>query len=226
MGFTERNFESTEYTAEELNPKKIIIISCEGRNTEPEYFKTIKEKLSDHISALIKVEIVPKNTNPSEPKDIVCNLDEFLHTEYDYKHEFDDELWVVWDRETIDSGRKKNIEKILPECREKNYNIAMTNPLFEFWLLLHVDDITKYDNETLFLNDWDTPSKNRRYIDKELSNILTNGYNKKNFNRDIVTKENIDKALEQEKIFETKLEEIMDNLGSNIGDLIRNIFKT
>jgi len=224
MGFKARNFETTEYIEEELNPKKIIIISCEGSNTEPAYFKAIKEKLSKHISALIKIELVPKEPGASEPKDIICNLDEFLHTEYDYKGEYDDELWVVWDREKVNT-RKANILKILPECREKNYNIAMTNPLFEFWLLLHVDDITKYDYEILFINDWDTPSKNRRYIDKELSNILTNGYNKKNFNRNIVTKENIYKALEQEKLFETKLEKIMDNLGSNIGDLIRNIFK-
>jgi len=225
MGFTERNFETSEYTEEELDPKKVIIISCEGSNTEPAYFKAIKEKLSEYISALIKIEIVPKESGASEPKDIVCNLDDFLHTEYDYKYEYDDELWVVWDREKVDA-RKKNILKILPECREKNYNIAMTNPLFEFWLLLHIDDITKYDNEILFINDWDTPSKKRRYIDKKLSNILTNGYNKKNFNRDIVTKENIDKALEQEKLFETEVERIMDNLGSNIGDLIRSIFKT
>jgi len=225
MGFKARSFETTEYIEKELNPKKIIIISCEGSNTEPAYFKAIKEKLSKHISALIKIELVPKEPGASEPKDIVCNLDEFLHTEYDYKGEYDDELWVVWDREKV-NARKENILKILPECREKNYNIAMTNPLFEFWLLLHVDDITKYNNETLFINDWDTPSKNRRYIDKELSNILTNGYNKKNFNRDIVTKSNIDKALEQEKLFETELEEIMNNLGSNIGDLIRTIFKT
>jgi len=225
MGFTERNFETTEYIEEELNPKKVIIISCEGSNTEPAYFEAIKEKLSKQISALIKIEIVPKEAGASEPKDIVCNLDEFLHTEYDYKYEYDDELWVVWDREKV-NARKEHILKILPECKEKNYNIAMTNPLFEFWLLLHVNDITKYDNEILYINDWDTPSKNRRYIDKELSNILSNGYNKKNFNREIVTKNNIDKALEQEKFFETKVENIMDNLGSNIGDLIRSIFKT
>lgn len=225
MGFKIRNFERTEYIEKELNPKKIIIISCEGSNTEPAYFKAIKEKLSNHISALIKIELVPKEPGASEPRDIVCNLDEFLHTEYDYKGEYDDELWVVWDREKV-NARKENILNILPECREKNYNIAMTNPLFEFWLLLHFDDITKYNTETLFINDWNTPSKKRRYIDKELSNILTNGYNKKNFNRDIVTKDNIDRALEQEKLFETELEEIMNNLGSNIGDLIRTIFKT
>ena len=225
MGFKTRKFETTEYTEEELNPKKIIIISCEGSNTEPAYFKAIKEKLSKYISALIKVELVPKEAGASEPKDIVCNLDDFLHTKYDYKSEYDDELWVVWDREKVDS-RKKHILEILPECKEKNYNIAMTNPLFEFWLLLHIEDITKYDNNKLYTNDRETASKKRRYIDKELSNILSNGYNKKNFNKDIVTKDNIDRALEQEKLFETEVEKIIDNLGSNIGDLIRSIFKT
>jgi len=223
MGFKIRSFETTEYIEEQLNPKKIIIISCEGSNTEPAYFKAIKEKLSNHISALIKIELVPKEAGASEPKDIVYNLDEFLHTKYDYKDEYDDELWLVWDREKVKS-RKENILAILPECQEKNYNIAMTNPLFEFWLLLHVNDVSKYNYETLFINTWDTPNKNRRYIDKELSNILTNGYNKKNFNRDIVTKDNINKAVEQEKLFENNIENIIDELGSNIGDLIHSIF--
>jgi uncharacterized protein (DUF2344 family) len=223
MGFKKRNFEITEYIEKELDPKKIIIISCEGSNTEPSYFETIKEKLYDDISVLIKIELVPKEAGPSEPKDIICNLDEFLHTKYDYKSEYNDELWLVWDREKVES-RKKHILATLPECKKKNYNIAMSNPLFEFWLLLHVVDITAYDNTLLYENDWISLSKNRRYIDKELSNILENGYSKKNFNKSIVTKNNINRALEQEKLFENNLEKIIDQLGSNIGDLIRSIF--
>ena len=60
MGFKARNFESTEYIESELNPKKRIIISCEGSNTEPAYFKAIKEKLSKYISVLIEIEVIEK----------------------------------------------------------------------------------------------------------------------------------------------------------------------
>ena len=38
-----------------------------------------------------------------------------------------------------------------------------------------------------------------------------------------MTKENIQRALEQEKLFENDLEKIIDNLGSNVGNLIRTI---
>ena len=221
MGFKDRGFGSPTYEEKSIEPERVIIISCEGSNTEPEYFETIKEKLSDYISVLIEIKIVPKAPGPSEPKDIVCNLEDYIIDQYDYKSDYD-EMWVIWDREKVEH-RKANILKILPECIEKNYHIAITNPLFEFWLLLHVEDITKYDYTILYNND--KVNTKRKFIDKELSNILEKGYNKKKgrFNKDIVSLENISRALKQEKKFENDLEKIIDNLGSNIGDLINKI---
>lgn len=137
-------------------------------------------------------------------------------------------MWVVWDREKVQK-RKDDILKILPACKEKNYNIAITNPLFEFWLLLHIVDILEYDNDILYKNDWMRPSKNKRFIEKELLSKLywIGGYNKKKgqFNKNIITKDNILKALEKEKLFENKFEDILDNLGSNMGELINKILK-
>ena len=59
MGFKNRDFDKPIYIEEEIEPEKVIIISCEGRNTEPEYFEAIKEKLSDFISVLVEIKIVP-----------------------------------------------------------------------------------------------------------------------------------------------------------------------
>ncbi len=52
-------------------------------------------------------------------------------------------------------------------------------------------------------------------------------YNKKKgqFNKNIVTKDNILRALEQEKLYENDLEKVIDTLGSNVGDLINKILK-
>lgn len=223
MGFNDSNFTIPIYTEKEKEPQKVIIISCEGSNTEPEYFEAIKEKLFDYIDVLLEVEIVPKEPGASEPKDIVCNLDEFIKEKYDYKSEHD-EMWVIWDREKVEA-RKKDILEMIPTCKEKNYNIAMSNPLFEFWLLLHVADINDYKNDDLYANE--KVNNCRRFIDKELSNLLENGYNKKKnkFNKDIVSRSNIMRAVEQEKLFENEFEKIIDNLGSNISELINKILK-
>jgi len=221
MGFTENTFDTPIYNEEEKEPQKVIIISCEGSNTEPEYFETIKHKLYKDISVLLEIEIVPKKSHASDPKSIVCNLDEYIEEKYGYQGEHD-EMWVVLDREKVQS-RKKNILEMIPICQEKNYHIAITNPLFEFWLLMHITDIRTYNYIDLYNNE--KVNTVRRFIDKELSNKLTNGYNKQKnkFNKNIVTKENILRAIEQEKNFEREVENIIDNLGSNVGSLVSKI---
>jgi len=229
MGFKNKSFDVPTYMEQDLDPQRVIIISCEGENTEPEYFHTIKEKLSDYIDVLVEIQIVERTVAGSQPQKIVCNLENFINDKYDYKSDYD-ELWVVWDREVVlDSQRKKDILEILPECKQKNYNVAITNPLFEFWLLLHIVDISLYENDILLKNEWQSPSKNRRFIDKEISEILMHeglgGYSKKRnkFNKNIISISNIRRALEQEKLFENEVEKIIDNLGANIGNLIRRI---
>ncbi|WP_157673896.1 RloB family protein [Cognaticolwellia beringensis] len=224
MGFKDRAFGEPIYDVGVENPKIVIIISCEGRNTEPEYFNTIKKKLNEHIPALIEIGVVPKDDNKSAPQQVMDNLESFIKDKYDYKSDYD-KLWIVCDTESDDEARKKQIKEIMPICDSKGYFLAICNPLFEFWLLLHIVDISTYDQGVLYRNKWETSSKKRRYIDKELSNQLINGYSKKagKFNTNIVSLENIRKALEQERLFTNNKDSIINNLGSNLGDLIRDI---
>jgi hypothetical protein len=223
MPFENRDFNTPDYLEETEEPKKVVIISCEGSNTEPEYFETVKRKLSDNLKNLVEVDIVPKPAGDSEPKAVLNNLEEHIKNKYDFR-KGSDILWLVIDRESVNS-RKKNIKNIYPECSKKGYFIALSNPLFEFWLLLHVADIKLYEPKILIQNSWVNASKNRRYIDKELSIILPNGYNKKKgkFNQDIVSLANLKQALSQEKLFCTSYPDILDSLGSNIGNLIDDI---
>ncbi|MEC6816980.1 RloB family protein [Photobacterium toruni] len=224
MGFKSRSFDKPVYEETVEDPIRVVIISCEGSVTEPEYFNAIKEKLSDYILPLVEIEIVPKKPGPSEPQDVLLNLEKYVE-KYDYKKGYD-ALWLICDREKV-SARKKGLLDIIPCCKEKGYSLAVVNPLFELWLLFHVGDIDSYNKDILFKNDWINSSKNRRFIDKELSNILENGYNKRKgrFNKDIVTLNNIKKALQEESKFENEITNILDNLGSNVGSLIRDILE-
>jgi hypothetical protein len=222
MPFENRDFNTPDYSEEIVEPKKVVIISCEGSNTEPEYFDTVKRKLSHYLKNLVEIEIVPKFPGDSEPMAVLNNLEDYIKNKYDF-NKGSDILWLVIDRESVEA-RKNNIKSIMPECNSKGYSVALSNPLFEFWLLLHIIDITTYDSELLLQNNWVNTSKNRRYIDKELSTILINGFNKKKgkFNQDIVNLENIKRAISQEKLFCTSHPDILDNLGSNIGELIQD----
>jgi len=224
MGFEPTNFDKPIYEEESVEPKKAFIISCEGENTEPEYFKTLKNILSDYINALVKIEIVPKLSG-SAPSNVVNDLQDYIKEKkdkYGYEQNYD-EFWIVIDREKQET-RKENILKILPICESDDIKIAIVNPVFEFWLILHlVDDIlSKYTNIELYENK--KISTKKRFLDKELSGIL-GSYSKKadKFPKEIISIENIKRAIEQEKLFENEVEKIIDNLGSNIGKLVGKI---
>jgi len=222
MGFKERNFGQPTYQQQEEEPTRVVIISCEGTNTEPEYFEAIKEKLKDNISSLIEIELAPKPSNASEPKDVLDNLEAFVE-KYDF-NKGHDSLWLVCDREKVIARKtgKRGLLEVIPLCEAKGYSIALLNPLFEFWLLLHLVDITTYNKDTLFENE--KISAKKRYLDQELTNIL-GVYNKKKgkFNKDIVSLDNVKRAIKQEKLFENDLTKIMDTLGGNLSSLINEI---
>lgn len=216
MPFKENSFSTPEYQELASDPKCVVIISCEGCKTEPGYFNAIKRKLSENLKSLVEIELVKKPNEGSDPRNVLQNLENHITAKFDFKQDIDI-LWLVIDRESVESRRNAILE-ILPICKEKDYKIALSNPTFEFWLLLHVAEIFNYDAEVLHANE--KVSQKRRFLDKELSNILDQGFNKSNFNEDIVSLENIRLALKQEKSFSNTLPELLDSLGSNMGNLI------
>ncbi len=55
-----------------------------------------------------------------------------------------DEFWLVCDCDHwINSGHIKNLTRVLQECRQKGIQIALSNPCFELWLLLHFAEFPK-----------------------------------------------------------------------------------
>jgi hypothetical protein len=220
MGFKERDFGKPSYEEESELPTKLVIISCEGSVTEPEYFQAITDKLKDYVTSIVQVKVVEKLGNNSEPADVLANINKYID-EYGYNKEYDS-LWLVCDREKV-IDRKNGLLAIKPVCDEQEISIALSNPLFELWLLMHVANIDDYDRGMLFDNG--KVGRNRKFIDKTLSDLMTNGYNKKRgrFNRDIVSLKNIKFAMEQSAKLSNTYPAILDNLGTNVSVLLEEI---
>lgn len=96
------------------------------------------------------------------------------------------------------------------------FQFCVTNPCFEFWLLLHFDEVFELDKEKLLDNPKATSK--RRYAENELRRIYPN-YNKSSYQAEFLVKD-IDKAIENEKKFCEDVECLKDSVGSNIGVLI------
>ncbi len=230
MGFEYQELSQRVEYEESIEEHKFIIIACEGESTEPQYFNHIKENMETKIN--IKMEILNRDKahqGSSSPTQVTQTLQSLTHErlqeikEKNLSLDSFDIYWIVIDRETQES-KIRNLEKALEICKEEEYNVALTNPNFEFWLLLHLENIEQYNYEDLAKNR--KPSKKaKRFIEKELSQRLEGGYGKKKggFNVNIMTIENIKRAIEQEGLFANSVEEIKYSLGSNVGRLVEEI---
>ena len=130
-----------------------------------------------------------------------------------------DQICLIVDRDKdsyVSTPENNQYKYVLDKCREMGFQFCVTNPCFEFWLLLHFDEVFTLDKEKMLENPKVTVK--RRYAEDELRKIYL-GYNKSSYHAEILVKE-IDKAIENEKEFCEDIEELECSVGSNIGRLI------
>lgn len=200
--------------------EKIIVLAFEGNNTERIYFEGLKDdsKFNDDLIYLHLLSRPKKDTN-SAPNHVFNKLKKEAKDEYNFNK--DDELWMI-----IDKDSWKNIPAIIELCKkQRNMFVAGSNPCFELWILLHVKKIAEITNEekaSLLSNIKISNRKN--YIDKYLSDILDDGYNKT-----IPKPERffpyIKLAIKQGKELDSINEDFPSKLGSHVYKIVEKITK-
>jgi hypothetical protein len=117
-----------DYGKTEQKDSRLIVIATEGDVTEPEYFNQI---IDLYHNSRIKLHIIKPIEHRSAPNHVLNNLNRYCKeiglTKNDY-------LFIVIDK---DRWTMKMLNKVASECEKKNYLLAISNPNFELWLLLH-----------------------------------------------------------------------------------------
>ena len=156
---------------------------------------------------------VPKNERVAFDNDLQLLGFDIEYRRYLRKYNNDNDVFCV----IIDRDEHSNINECLRYCKERKYNIFLTNPCFEFWLLLHLVDVKKdYSYEQILKNE--RFSNIHNFISKEVSTFA--GHGKKNINFDKNYLSRIDLAIQRANEFETNVDNLVDKVGTNIGDLI------
>jgi hypothetical protein len=111
------------------------LILCEGKVTEPSYFHAFKH---EHRSQLVRIEVVP---DCGVPKSLVEHaVERKAEAQREAKRHGDpylkwDEIWCVFD---VDAHPR--LEEAKNQARDNKLEVAISNPCFELWLLLHFQD--------------------------------------------------------------------------------------
>lgn len=147
--------------------------------------------------------------------------DIIISTNITYEPGFDKICLIVdRDKESFKaSSNNDQYEYVLQVCRDQNFGLYITNPCFEFWLLLHFDEVFCLDREMLLENPRVTAK--RKYTEQELRNLLP-GYSKGKYNADILSGK-IEKAIINAEQFCQDNILLRNELGSSVGLLIKEL---
>lgn len=163
------------------NAEKLFVLSYEGRETEKKYFDDFR--YSDLFNDSGLIETVPLKRPKGQGSDpfSVKKLLQIAKREYRFKNT--DEFWLIIDRDHWETIHNHSFDALVAECREEgNFYLAMSNPCFEIWLVLHFKNISAFTDEEkrLILENKKISSK-KHYIDELLGELQGDGrgYNKR-----------------------------------------------
>ena len=161
------------------------------------------------------------NENASRQISVMINEEIGLNYEITFDKEIDF-LCLVVDRD-VESFTDSQFDDVYNTCQEKNFRFLISNPNFEFWLLLHFDNVMELELEKIKKNEKiNLGSKSSiRYIPNELRKRLGK-YKKNRYDAESLV-HNINKAIKNEKEFCETLPDLKEKIGSNIGLFIEEL---
>jgi RloB-like protein len=118
---------------------RLFVIAAEGSVTEKQYFEGLREhQVID--PRRVRVEVIDaEDGTRSAPQHVLSRLDDFRQ-----RFQLDaalDQLWLVIDMDHWSApSHRPNLTLMIQEALQKGYFVAVGNPCFELWLLLHFTD--------------------------------------------------------------------------------------
>lgn len=112
---------------------RLAVIASEDLHAVEQYFAKFQTRR-------IKFLVLATEDGRSSPDAVMDRLDR-------YKTEWDvgdgDQLWVCLDTDHwIEPNHIQNLRIVVQQCKQKGYRLAISNPCFELWLLLHFQDFS------------------------------------------------------------------------------------
>lgn len=151
----------------------LIVVATEGRDDEQKYFNAVRLKCHA-IGSRLQLEVIPTNEHDRDPSHSSPKyvLDQLSSYKKKYGLNTHDELCMAIDRDK-QSWTEAELSWVAAECSRKQFLLALSNPCFEIWLLLHLVDIDDYSEEQK-ANLLDNFRDGRYpYIKRELARVLS-----------------------------------------------------
>jgi hypothetical protein len=125
--------------------RKTVVIFCEGEASEPDYINALKKLPQVQRDTAINIEIDPMQGVP-----LTLVERAVMRKKNDAEV---DECWCVFDVEW--PRHHPNLDRALQIAHAHGIRLAVSNPCFELWLILH------FNSQTAFLSNREAESLSR-----------------------------------------------------------------
>ena len=124
-------------------PKVRFTLFCEGKKTEPQYFGALRSHYSE---ILVSIEFGEQGRPPIT---LAEKAQQFVKSTGSTRgrggrrnlFEEHDQVWVVFDRD-----EHERFDEAVSLCKANGIGVARSNPCFEVWLILHMEDYDRPDD--------------------------------------------------------------------------------
>lgn len=198
---------------------RLVIIAAEGKETENIYFEAMK-KLRQ--ASNVHVEILHRDENASSP---VIVYEQIQHFKQEYRIEDDDQLWVVVDR---DKWSVKTLKSVAQYCyRDSHLNFCVSNPCFELWLLLHLENVLTLseDIKDKMRSNKKSSKRGKTFLKKRLSDKL-GSYQESSYDAERLISTVDDAISRADALDANKQDRWPQGLGTRVYLLAKNIIGT
>lgn len=221
--YTNWNSRSTDHE-EQKEPYRKYFFICEGANTETWYFrKLIDIRKSLNIHPLIDIRLLEKTEEDKDisfPRKLITFAEEQKNNDEISFDKERDKMVIVFDADIFEK-KVQDYNEVIALGEEENI-IAVSNPAFELFLLLHFENAYKEDiepnAERIVRNEKDG---NQTFIYKLL--LERTGINSKKNPSIGELAEHVDTAIAQEKKINENIYRCKGRVTCNIGKIIESI---
>lgn len=118
-------------------PVSLVYVFTEGSRTEPEYFRALKDNGLLNTGRNIEVKVIPSADGKSAPARLQAVFAAYVD-DGTFQPAHNDTAWVVSD---VDRWPPQQILDLIQAVEGRGGRVAISNPSFEVWLLLHLSDV-------------------------------------------------------------------------------------
>jgi hypothetical protein len=114
--------------AKPVRDASLVVIASEDTHAVRQYFDFFE-------STRIQFRVLETQGGKSAPEHVLNRINEYIE---EFEIDEGDTFWVVCDCDHwVEPSHIKNLTYVLQQCRQKGIQVALSNPCFDLWLLLH-----------------------------------------------------------------------------------------